>query len=239
VFPILHNDEVHLWLAALDLSAAEVQALESTLAADEAARAARYRFAQDRRHYVAARGQLRTLLGRYLDIAPDAVRFRYSRYGKPALAHGDETLRFNLSHSGGMALYALTRERDLGVDLERVRPDRASMTIAERFFSPREAAILRSLPLHEQAEAFFRCWTRKEAYIKAHGAGFSLPLDRFDVTLAADEPAALVRMDDNPREVERWSLRDVSPLPGYSAALAIEGHGWRLQCWHWPLAAAL
>jgi 4'-phosphopantetheinyl transferase len=122
----------------------------------------------------------------------------------------------------------------VGIDLERIRFDLAVVEIAERFFSRRELAMLRALPTELQREAFYRCWTRKEAYIKARGEGLSLPLDQFDVSLAPGEPAAILGTQHDPSEASRWSLRELTPAPGYFAALAVEGHDWGLACWQKP-----
>ena len=231
----LESDEVHLWRATLDKRAALVKSLWQTLAADERAKADRFYFERDRKHFIVARGVLRDILGRYLNRAPDQLHFCYSGHGKPALApeSAGGTFRFNLSHSHGLALYAVTQGREIGVDLERIRPDLAIEEIAERFFSAREVAVLLALPERLRPEAFFNCWTRKEAYIKARGEGLTLPLDEFDVSLAPGEPAALLSVRANLHEAARWSLRELAPGPGYKAALAAEGRIWRLKCWQW------
>jgi 4'-phosphopantetheinyl transferase len=122
----------------------------------------------------------------------------------------------------------------VGIDIERIRSDLEVGEIADRFFSRREVAMLQTLPTEEQRQAFFRCWTRKEAYIKARGEGLSLPLDEFDVSLAPGEPAAILGTRPDSSEASRWSLQELAPAPGYVAALAVEGHGWRLACWQWP-----
>ena len=232
---MLDNNEVHVWRASLDLTASHVQILQQTLAPDERARAERFYFQKDRAHFIVARGLLRVILGRYLDRPPDQLRFCYNSNGKPALAKefNRDTLCFNLSHSHGLALFAVTRGRELGVDLERVRPHLADEQIAERFFSPREVAMLRALPTNMRTEAFFNCWTRKEAYIKARGEGLSFPLDQVDVSLAPGEPVALLSAKADPHEASRWSLQELAPGPSYAAALAVEGHDWRLRCWQW------
>ena len=230
----LPNGAVHVWRTSLDLSAPQVQRLRQTLAGDELSRAARFHFERDRTHYTVARGVLRDLLSRYLKAQPHQLRFDYSPYGKPALAApGHAALNFNVSHSHGMALFAITRGREIGVDIEYIRADFECAEIAERFFSSQENAVLRTLPAGVQHEAFFNCWTRKEAYIKAIGEGLSHPLDEFDVSLAPGEPAALLTSRGDPREVERWSLKELFPAPGYVAALAVEGSDWRLSCWQW------
>ena len=233
---VLGSDEVHVWRAALDQTPSQMQSFLHNLAADEQARAERFYFKRDREHFIVARGVLRTILGCYLNRMPECLSFCYSSHGKPALAgeSDGEAICFNVSHSHGVALYAVTRGREVGIDLERIRFDVAVAEIAERFFSRREVAMLRALPTEVQRQAFFRCWTRKEAYIKARGEGLSLPLDQFDVSLAPGEPAAVLGTQRDPSEASRWSLQELTPAPGYVAALAVEGHGWRLACWQWP-----
>jgi 4'-phosphopantetheinyl transferase len=230
----LSGDEVHVWLASLDLEASRVKSLWRTLSADERERGLRFHFQRDREHFIVARGLLRVILGRYLNMKPSQIRFSYNRYGKPFLAgEGGGALRFNVSHSHRLALYAMTSGREIGIDLEHIRRVLDINEIAERFFSPREVAMLLALPEPLWSEAFFNCWTRKEAYIKAKGEGLSLPLDQFDVSLAPGEPAALLYTSDDSQEASRWSLQELAPSPGYVAALVVEGHDWQLKCWQW------
>jgi 4'-phosphopantetheinyl transferase len=232
----LPPDEVHVWCASLDRSAAGLEQLRQTLSEDERRRAERFCFAKDRAHFTAARGLLRLILGRYLGREPCRLTFCYSAHGKPALGAdcGGDALRFNLAHSRGLALYALTRGRDLGVDVERVREEVQVEQIWERFFSAQEIAALRALPAALRRQGFFTCWARKEAYIKAVGKGLAIPLDAFDVSLAPGEPAALLAVRFDSREATRWSLRELTPSPGFVGALAVEGHAWRLWCGRWP-----
>ncbi|MFC2045944.1 4'-phosphopantetheinyl transferase family protein [Chloroflexota bacterium] len=229
------NGEVHVWRASLDLPASRVQSLQHTLAADELTRADRYYSWQDSERFIVARGLLRAILSRYLDMAPDHLRFCYGPRGKPKLDKetGGEALRFNVTHTQGLALYAVAHGREVGIDVERIRPELVDGDIAERFFSPREVAALRTLPVALRPESFFNCWTRKEAYTKARGDGLSLPLKQFDVSLAPREPAALLSTKGDPLEAARWSLWALHPGPGYVAALAVEGHDWRLECRQW------
>lgn len=223
----LRQDEVHVWRAGLDASPRDFHIWRETLAPDELDRAERFHFPPHAARYIAARGILRDLLGRYLRVAPAALRFSYSPSGKPSLA--GEGLFFNLSHSGGLALYAITRAGEVGVDVERIRPGFASSGIPEDFFAPREVAALRALPAGQQDEAFFRCWTLKEAFLKARGDGLSLDLKRFEVGFGPDAPAALRSFAADPRECDRWSLLDaLAPGDGYAAALAVAGHNIRL-----------
>jgi 4'-phosphopantetheinyl transferase len=132
-----------------------------------------------------------------------------------------------------MALYAFTLQREVGLDLEFMRHDFACEEIAARFFSEREVAMLSALPVSQRVQGFFNCWTRKEAYIKARGVGLSLPLNSFDVSLAPEEPAALLSVSDGTGETQRWRLQELNPAAGYVAAVAVEGIGWRLRCWQW------
>ncbi len=233
---ILAGDEVHVWRASLAQPAARVAELFAVLDAAERDRAARFRFHKDQQHFIVARGILRQLLGRYLNRPPAELKFSYSMYGKPALdsASPDEpTLQFNLAHSHTLALYAFTYGRQVGIDLEYARTDFASAEIAERFFSAREVAMLRALDPELQSAAFFNCWTRKEAYIKARGEGLSHPLNSFAVSLRPGEPAALLSVDDNVEELARWTLEDLNPAPGYAAALVVEQPDWQLKCFEW------
>lgn len=231
--PEARPDEVHVWGAFLTREAAEVSALRGLLSADELARADAFHFERDRSHFVAARATLRLIIGRYLKAPPAGLRFVYNAYGKPALGEdaGPLPLRFNLSHAGGVALYAFAAGREVGIDVEQEREDMDCLGLAEHFFSRGERDALGALPHEEQTRAFFECWARKEAYIKARGGGLSIPLDSFDVSLAPGEPVALLRTHDDPQEVTRWTLRELAPLPSYAAAVAAEGAGWGLHRW--------
>jgi len=233
---VLGNDEVHIWRATLDQTPSPIQSFRHNLAADEQARAEQFHFKRDRGHFIVARGVLRAILGRYLKRAPEDLSFCYSSHGKPALAgeSGGDAIRFNVSHSHGIALYAVTRGREVGIDVEHIRSNLAVAEIAERFFSRREVAMLQALPTEAQREAFFRCWTRKEACLKARGEGLSSPLDQIDVLPAPGEPDAVPGTQPDSSEASRWSFQELAPAPGYVAALAVEGQGWRLACWQWP-----
>ena len=232
------KNEVHVWRVPLDKTL--VAEMRPTLSPDECARADRFHFARDRNRFIVARGSLRMILGSYLDRAPAAVSFSYSNYGKPALLDENSAvtsgITFNLSHANELALIAVTCDRQIGVDIEFIRPDFASRRIAERFFSRQEVEVLRGLPAGQQADAFFNCWTRKEAYIKALGEGMSMPLHQFNVSLAPGSAAALLGNLRDPAEVSRWALQDLAPGPGYVAAVAVEGPGWQLECWQTPIA---
>jgi 4'-phosphopantetheinyl transferase len=207
--------------------------LRETLDADELARVRRFHFQEDRDRYIAAHGVLRGILARYLRTEPGALRFDYGPQRKPHLtsAPDQDSIQFNLAHSHELALVAVARERDVGVDLEYIRAEVATEPLAERFFSPQEVAALRGLPEAQQAEAFFWAWTRKEAYLKARGEGLTSSLSHFAVSLAPEEPAKLLWVQGDEQEAGRWSLRHLEPGPGYAGALVAEGAGWELTCW--------
>lgn len=228
----LQENEIHLWRASLDCEAVVLRRLEAILAPEEKSRAAKFVFAADRDHFIAARGILRELLGAYLHCAPATVEFGYGAQGKPTLGGSisDGSLRFNLSHSHGLAAYAFSLGREVGVDIEPIRPDFVTQDIAKRFFAPEEVEELRSLPPSLRAEGFFLCWTRKEAYIKARGEGLQIPLDSFRVSLTPGETESL-----NSADSARWSLRAFQPAEGYVGAVMGEGEGWKLRCWDWKL----
>jgi 4'-phosphopantetheinyl transferase len=215
--------DVHVWSAGLQHEAPVLDALRATLDDDELARAERFVFERHRLRYVAAHGLLRRVLSGYLGVAPAEIRFGHARHGKPYLAgEVQPDLRFNLSHSGDRMLVAVAVGRDVGVDLELVGRDRDFAGIARHFFSPNEVAALTALPERERRAAFYRCWTRKEAYIKAIGSGLSHPLDEFDVTFAPGEPAALAYDQRDPDAAARWSMLNLE-LDDYAGALAVEG----------------
>lgn len=217
--PSLESGTVHVWRIALDQPDESLRRFRQTLEPDELNRAGRFHFERHRRHFIVARGFLRSVVARYLETQPEALRFSYGAYGKPALA-SEHVLRFNLSHSHEVALLAVALDAELGVDVEHIRADFASEEIARRFFSRAEVEVFNALPKEEQVAAFFRCWTRKEAYIKAIGKGLSQALDAFDVTLAPHEPPVLLRAEED--DAKRWLLRDVEVGEGYAGALAVE-----------------
>jgi 4'-phosphopantetheinyl transferase len=228
----LSSDDVQILYASLEQPATLVCQLAQVLSDDERGRAERFHFERDMRRFTVSHGLLRIILGRYLGVEPGRLCFHYGTHGKPYLSPRSVhlPLQFNLSHSHELVLYALTLDRQIGVDVEYVRPIQDMEQIAARFFSPPEYAALCSLPESQKLEAFFNCWTRKEAYIKAIGDGLVHPLDRFQVSLAPGEPARLLSVEGAPEEAERWVLRSLTPVHGYIAALAVEGSDWRLKC---------
>jgi 4'-phosphopantetheinyl transferase len=227
---VLREREVHVWRVPLDRSEAEIHQARGILSTDETLRADRFYFQRDRNAFIAARGALRHLLGRYLGRSPVELAFDYGAYGKPNLRQNSIGLsvEFNVSHSHGLALIAFSMGRRLGVDVEFLRPEIASEEIAERFFSPQEVVELRSLPPAMRTEGFFLCWTRKEAYVKAIGDGLQIPLKSFHVSLTPSEPERLESADS-----ERWKLRSLCPDPAFVGAVVAEGKDWDLHCWDW------
>lgn len=231
----LPTDEIHVWCASLDRPVSRFQRLKQLLSQDESMRAERFHFEQDRKRFIARYGILRTLCGRYLNVDPSRLVFCNGKNGKPILANefDNSSLHFNLSYSDGIALYGFTREQQIGVDIERIYDISEMGQIAQRFFSKTENEILCSLPESKKKEAFFHCWTRKEAFIKAIGDGLSYPLHKFDVSLIPGEPARLLRIEGDSKRASRWSVQDLKPALGFVAALAIEGGRQRLRCWQW------
>jgi len=225
MIPLPTGGEVHIRLASLDLEDGERAEYEQFLTQDERERADRFLDAKLRNRFVVGRGFVRTTLSRYLGIPPDTIVLALEEQGKPYLADPalDSRLRFNLTHTGGEALLAVAGHCRVGVDLERVRGNLAYREIARRFFSLREQEELFALPPGDHLEAFFRCWTRKEAYIKGCGTGFTQPADGFAVSLRPDDPPALLEHMTSPGEPLRWRLADLRVPDGYRAALALEG----------------
>ena len=212
-----------MWRIPLTARDAERAALAALLTADERERAARFYLGRDRDRWTVARGALRAILARYANAAPQALAFGSGPHGKPSLAEPANDLRFNLAHSDALAICAVARGIEVGVDVEAIRPDAATEDVARRFFAPAEVVALAALPPALRTEAFFACWTRKEAYLKARGMGLTLGLDRFEVSLAPGVPAALVATHDDPVAAARWFLVSLDPGPGYAGALAMEG----------------
>ena len=229
----LPEDEVQVWRVDLEAIRGDESRWQAVLSSDESARASRFHSPADRQRYVATRALLRTILAGYLETDPKCVSFAYSQKKKPSLApaHVGNGVTFNISHSGGIALLAFARKREIGIDVEQVRYDFDVEAIARRFFSAREQEQLAAFPKEKQFDSFFRCWTRKEAYIKATGDGLSLPLHQFDVSIAPENGDALLSTRPDNSEAALWSLREISGGTGYVAALCVRGRGWQLKDW--------
>jgi 4'-phosphopantetheinyl transferase len=216
-------DEAHVWRASLDQPADLIAKLAPLLSRDEYHRAERFYRPADRRRFVAGRGILRKVISKYLALAPDEVQFVYNKYGKPFIStdQNHNALSFNLSHSNGMALYAVACGRRVGIDIEYMREDFATLEIAERFFSKDEVEALKATPIAQRTKAFFNCWSRKESYIKAIGMGVSYPLDRFTVSLAPDAAPELLKVNADATEAARWKMYELDVAEGYAAALIV------------------
>ncbi|MBZ5859376.1 4'-phosphopantetheinyl transferase family protein [Flavihumibacter profundi] len=234
---LISSNEVHVWRAWLDLTALQYENLLGFLSKDELARAKRFRFERDQKRFIVARGILRQILGRYLGKKPNELVFEYSSQGKPALATypGCGTLHFNLSHSDGFALYAVTRDRNIGIDIERIRDDAAVDQIARRFYSQGEISSLFRMHIDRRTELFFQYWTRKEAFIKAIGEGISFPMEQCDVSLISGSVLSPIILHSDKIESLRWYGQDLFPGCGYAAAIAVEGTDWDLSFWHYTL----
>ena len=202
---------------------------------DERIRAERFHFEEHRKCFIIRRGILRTILGYYLGVEPSRLQFCYGKNEKPVLADtfGKGKVHFNLSYSEGLALYAFTRYHEIGVDIEYIRDVSEMEQIVERYFSAREKDVFQALPEGDKKEAFFNCWTRKEAFIKSTGDGLSWPLDRFDVSLVPGEPARLLSIDGDSKAVCRRLIQNLKPAPGFAAAFAVEGRSWEVHYWQW------
>ncbi len=209
--PQLAPGEIHLWRAALD-NPVRLAGAEAVLSREEIMRAGRFVNTLDRERFIAAHGALRMVLGLYLSADPQSLEFRNGPAGKPSLVQTFTDLRFNLSHSGDLALIAVTRGREVGVDVERVQRDIELDPIVEHYFEPEEAWDLRTAPPNERVSRFFDLWTRKEACLKAEGTGLGFP----------------------PR-TDRFGVRNLCPALGYTGAVASEGNEWQLACWHWSV----
>jgi 4'-phosphopantetheinyl transferase len=213
---------VDLWWENVDSQVGRISEFWNLLSEDERTRAERFRSDRHRERFIFCRGRLREILSGYWDVHPKAIRFCKGTGGKPAIASDNPGIRFNLSHSGGYALFAIAYGREVGVDVEVLQPKPKAAALVERFFSSNEKAAFRKLEADQENEAFLAGWTRKEAFVKALGQGLRFSLDRFDVSLAPGDQNALLSVVGAPEEVRRWSLRDIDLGPGFRAALAVE-----------------
>lgn len=229
----LHQDEIHVWLVTYEMFRAQLPDLCLLLSVDEAKKAGQFYFEKDRRRFIVTHGLLRMLLAGYTNLPPTQLSFQYNAYGKPELASypQKEPLHFNISHTHNLIVYAFTHTRNIGIDIEYIRTDIEYEQLARRYFSPFENAELQRLPLLQRQQAFFDCWTRKEAYIKARGLGLSLALDSFDVTVQPDDPVKLLASRESVQETNRWLFASLSISSNYAGTLVAEGQGWQMRCW--------
>lgn len=228
----LPDGEVHIWRILAHTFLSQVKYLSEVLAHEEKERASRFYFEKDRLTFMIIRGLLRVIIGQYIKAEPAEIQFDYNAFGKPFLRwqEGASAFHFNVSHSHGVALVAITRRKRIGIDLEKIRPILDADVIVDRFFTPQEAANLKSVPFAEQGKAFFTWWTCKEAFVKAIGEGLAYPLDQFDIVDVIQDSMRV--MGTISQGAQRWSLLKFSPYPNYVGALVIEEGLQGLQCWY-------
>lgn len=228
--PALSRDEAHIWSVDLRADPDHISALGDLLSSDERARAARFRFDRHRRRFIVAQGALRTLLGRYCSTPPERLVFEHGPRGKPSLVD-DPQLHFNVSHSSERAVFGVARRGPLGIDIELLRDLADADGIAKRFFSAPEVESYQGLPRECRQRAFFDCWTRKEAFVKALGEGLFLSLDRFDVSLAPDDQPRVLAVDGNDQLAREWSLAALDVSGGFAGALATRWRPRPIRAW--------
>jgi 4'-phosphopantetheinyl transferase len=222
----LDDKEVHVWKVGLLVPDREVLERAALLSVDERERSSRFRFGCHARRFIVTRATLRAILAKYVGGPAAEIRFHYGKSGKPRLHTPEGNIRFNLSHSEEYAVFAVSRGREVGVDLEWMKEDKDLERLSQRFFSPHEQGAIAQLPAARQTHAFYRCWTCKEAYIKATGDGLALPLNQFDVCADPLQPANLIATRPDASEAIRWSLRDLAVPDGFAGAIAGEGRNW-------------
>ncbi len=261
-FALVPN-EAHVWLIEANDAVVRASRLETLLSSAERERTARFKFERDRRLYTVAHAALRSILAGYLNVAPGDLEFEIGPRGKPRLAptFSNDSLEFNLSHSSEVALIAVTREQEIGVDVERIKEDFAFAEVAERYFTTREVSAIRALPEDLQRRAFYQCWTSKEAFLKAKGVGLSGELDEVEIVLAGEGGApranpwhlpvgpggGILSQSPGPRPgleskdlvqvkstLPGWHLSELNPCDGYVGAVVLDGREFDLECYNWP-----
>jgi 4'-phosphopantetheinyl transferase len=221
--PTLAPSSIHIWQFPLAISNIPLSDYAALLSEDEKDRASRFHFEKDTRRFTVTRAAVRSILGGYTGSSGHELRFDYSHYGKPRLVNATTDIRFSVSHSGEWALVAVALGHDVGVDLEQMRANVETGTLAERYFSERERVSLRELSNEERVQSFFRCWTCKEAFLKGQGFGLSRSLESFDVEVNPVRPARLLATRPDAEEGKRWSMHDIPTQHNYAAAVAWEG----------------
>jgi 4'-phosphopantetheinyl transferase len=231
--PMLKSNEVHVWRISLEMTPHQVGVMEQLLSADELERAERFRFQKDRDHFIVARGMLKSVLGKYLNMQPDRLKFDYGLFGKPRLEEktNQKKIQFNISHSRDLALCAVAQKREVGVDLEYSHADHSFESIAEQFFSKQEAAVLNSCPEHLRLRLFLKLWTRKEACLKAQGRGLVVDPNKIDVCSVREDACPLIQLNETALKTPVLSFRDLDIGADYAAAVAAEGNDWTLKYW--------
>ncbi|NEQ40924.1 MAG: 4'-phosphopantetheinyl transferase superfamily protein [Okeania sp. SIO3I5] len=217
----LSENNVHIWSTNLKLSSGQIEKLSTILSSDEIERAKRFYFEKDKNRFIIARGTLRKILSRYLNIEAQKLQFAYSDRGKPYLTN--TSILFNLSHSQDLALYAITQVNLIGIDLEYIRPMNDVENLAKRFFSPQEYNLISQLPPQKQQETFFKLWTCKEAYLKATGDGLAGGLEKVEICLTPEKPVEFFSINGDIEEASHWYLHQFIPQANYIAAVAVAG----------------
>ena len=227
--------DIHIWRAKLDLPDSTVQEYELLLCGQEKMKAAKYHFKRDRNRFVVGRALLKTYLAKYLNIAPSKIRICNGKNGKPYLygAVNDRDLRFNLSHSEDCALYAFARRNEIGVDIEKMQAFPEMSSLAERFFSKRECALINALSINDRVIAFFTFWTRKEAISKLTGNGLQQALEKLDVALPQSKAFCSPKSAYSSKISSRYFIRDLHPWPGFVATVAAVRDIGKICCWQW------
>jgi 4'-phosphopantetheinyl transferase len=232
----LEGADVHVWAASLDTPLEKISSYERTLSSDERNRAKQFKLDHHRKRFVAGRGILRALLSSYAEIEPAKVQLRYSPQGKPFLAGFPEDciLQFNLAHSSDLMLIAITRVCSVGVDVERVQPATEIENVAKHFFSSGEARRLSALPKEQRISAFYKIFVRKEAYLKATGAGLSDMMSQIEVSFLPYQPTRILSISGDTQAAAYWTLMELGPAAGFIGAVAAEAKNLRFLLWQWP-----
>lgn len=235
--PVLGDSELHVWRVDLDLQTSRIPTLKTFLSPDEAERSNRFVFQLDRDRFIVARAALKAIIELYTGSPAAQLRFSYGPHGKPSLEAkpGHNALRFNLSHSSGFALIAITRDREVGIDLETIRVGFDWKSVAEQLFAPREIATISAHRGEGQIRTFFALWTRKEALAKAQGVGLSLPLKRLDLTEESPGEPILVTADDVSGRSALWRVYDLDVGRDMVAAVAVEDGRRIVRWWDWDV----
>ena len=228
----LKKGKVILWIIDLKKGQKYIEYFKSNLSSDEVEKSDKFRFKKDCNCFIITRGVLRVLLSHYLNLNTNQIHFQYSYYGKPKLIP-KYNLSFNVSHSGNFSVIGFFKGAEIGVDIEECKNDFDVLEIAQNFFSKKEIEALNQIPENQRERAFFRCWTRKEAFIKAEGSGLSFPLDKFTVSLKSDDEASLLNTYWDEKEKSKWSLHAFSPYPNYLAAVAVKGNVKNYNLYDW------
>ena len=236
--PELNANDVQVWHIHIEDFSDSDDDLTTLLAREEQDRAQRMRVQEKKREYIIGRLALRSILSAYSGTPCDQLSFDYGPQKKPSLAEQEtlppeRRLDFNLSHSGRIILIAVTLGKRIGIDVEYIEPDRADEKIAQRYFSPTEFTTLKNLPDEDRIAGFYRCWTSKEAFVKARGDGLTFPLDAFDVAISNEERAILEIRDTN-EDAARWELKAIEVGDKYAATCAVEGKQLQWSQWSWP-----